>query len=110
MIDINELKRLYEADNHTPGFYINFKGVTTEYIIIKYSDNVQFSRCGIDDATEAYYTTLDELLNADQVDGINLLRDWDKIERIYPEGYGTFEEYCHFHKIEYQGELISITN
>ena len=107
MIDIKEFKRLYEADNHTPGFYINFKGVTTEYIIIKYADNVQFGRCGID-ATAAYYATLDELLNADHVDGINLMRDWDKIERIYPEGYGTFAEYCNFHKIEYKGELIDL--
>ena len=108
MIDYKEFKRLYEADNHTPGFYIIFKGVATEYIIIKYSDNVQFSRCGIDNATEAYYATLEELIKADQVDGINLLRDWDKIERIYPEGYGTFEEYCNFHKIEYKGELIDL--
>lgn len=106
MIDINEFRRLFEADNHTPGFYINFKGIETEYIIIKYADNVQFGRCDTEDATAAYYATLDELLNADQVDGINLMRDWAKIERIYPEGYGTFEEFCHFHKIGYKGELI----
>ena len=106
MIDINEFRRLYEADNHTPGFYINVKGIATEYIIIKYADNVQFGRCGTGDATAAYFATLDEMLNADQVDGINLMRDWAKVERIYPEGFGTFEEYCHFHKIEYKGELI----
>ena len=107
MIDIKEFIRLYDADNHTPGFYFNFKEINTEYIIIKYEDCVQFGRCGINDATAVYYPTLDLLLSADQVDGINLLRDWDKIERIYPEGYGTFEEYCRYHNIEYKGELIN---
>ena len=107
MIDINEFRRLYEANNHTPGFYINFKGIATEYIIIKYSDSVQFSRCGINDATAEYFESLEKLMESNQIDGINLKHDWDKITRIYPEGYGgSFELFCEFHGIEYRGELI----
>ena len=108
MIDYNEFKRLFDAPAKTPGFCINFKDVDTEYIIIKYEDSVQFSRCGNNDATVAYYLTLDELMDTDQVDDINLRRDWDKIERIYPEGYGgSFEIFCEFNNIEYHGELIN---
>jgi len=108
MIDYQEFKRLYEADNHTPGFILQFKDKAHEYIIIKYSDSVQFSRCGINDATAEYYESLDKLLESDQIDGINLQRDWEKITHIYPEGYGgTFVLFCEFHGIEYRGELIA---
>ena len=108
MIDYTEFKRIFDAEAKTPGFYINFKDVVTEYSIIKYEDCVQFSRCGYGDSTVAYYPTLDELMDADQVDGINLRRDWSKIERIYPEGYGgSFEIYCEVNNIEYHGELIN---
>ena len=108
MIDYQEFKRLYEADNHTPGFILQFKDKAHEYIIITYSDSVQFSRCGINDATAEYYESLDKLLESDQIDGINLKRDWEKITHIYPEGYGgAFELFCEFHGIEYRGELIA---
>ena len=108
MIDYNEFKRIFETPAKTPGFYINIKGIDKEYIIIKYEDSVQFSRCGNLDATEAYYSTLEELMDANQVDGINLRRDWNKIERIYPEGYGgSFEIFCEINNIEYRGELIN---
>lgn len=108
MLNYNEFKRIFDAEAKTLGFIIQFKGVSTEYIIIKYDDSVQFSRCGNHDATVAYFATLEELMNADQVDGINLMRDWAKIERIYPEGYdGTFQMYCECNGIEYHGELIS---
>lgn len=108
MINYNEFKRIFDASSKTPGFYINFKDVDTEYIIIKYEDSVQFSRCGNNDATVAYYPTLDELMAADQVDDINLRRDWCKIERIYPEGYGgSLEIFCEYNNIEYHGELIN---
>ena len=108
MIDYNEFKRLFDAPAKTPGFFINFKDVEKEYIIIKYEDNVQFRRCGNIDATEAYFVTLEELMVAEQVDGINLRRDWNKIEHIYPEGYdGTFKMYCECNGIEYRGELIN---
>ena len=108
MIDYQEFLRLFDAGVQTPGFIINFKGVSKEYIIIKYSDCVQFSRCGIDDSTCEYFQTIEVLMEADQVDGINLKRDWNNIERIYPEGYdGTFEMYCEYHGIDFHGELIS---
>ena len=108
MIDYSEFKRIFYASSKTPGFCINFKDVDTEYIIIKYEDSIQFSRCGNNDATVAYYPTLDELMDADQVDDSNLRHDWDKIERIDPEGYdGTFKMYCECNGIEYRGELIN---
>ena len=108
IINYNEFKRIFDAEAKTPGFIIQFKGVRTEYIIIKYDDSVQFNRCGTLDATVAYSATLEELMNADQVDGINLSRDWTKIERIYPEGYdGTFQIYFECNGIEHHGELIS---
>ena len=69
---------------------------------------MQFGRCGVNDATAEYYESLDKLMESDQIDGINLKRDWDKITHIYPEGYGgTFELFCEFHGIEYRGELIA---
>ena len=50
MIDYNEFKRLFDAPAKTPGFFINFKDVEKEYIIIKYEDCIQFSRCGYGDS------------------------------------------------------------
>ena len=108
MIDYKEFKRLYDADNHSPGFIFLFRDKLSEYILIKYSGSVQFGRCGVNDATSEYYESLDKLMESDQIDGINLKRDWDKITHIYPEGYGgTFELFCEFHGIEYRGELIA---
>lgn len=78
MIDYKEFKRLYEADNHTPGFIFQFKDKAHEYIIIKYSDSVQFSRCGINDATAEYFESLEKLMESNQIDGINLVSVRDK--------------------------------
>ena len=35
---------------------------------------------------------------------VNLYRDWNEIDYIYPACYGTFEEYCFVFHIEYKGE------
>lgn len=106
MIKYDEFKRIFDASPANAGFYINFDGVVKEYIILKYSDCIQFSRCGLYDSTVELFTDFESLMDADQVDGINLRRDWGKIQQIYPEGYdGTFEMYCECNGIEYRGEL-----
>ena len=73
-------------------------------MIIVYNDSVSFQRCG-DYALELVYDNLDVLYEADLMDGIILKRDWDKIAIIYPNGYGSFDEYCYLKDIEYRGEL-----
>ena len=57
--------------------YINSR----EYMIIIYDDHCSFQRCGYKDGSGEYdFASLDELYAAEQVDGIILERDWEKIE------------------------------
>ena len=57
--------------------YINSR----EYMIIIYDDHCSFQRCDYKDGSGEYdFTSLDELYAAEQVDGIILERDWEKIE------------------------------
>ena len=52
-----------------------------EYMIIIYDDHCSFQRCGYKDGSGEYdFLSLDELYVAEQVDGIILKRDWEKIE------------------------------
>ena len=91
-------------------FYLEFKDSLDEYMIIIYDDHVSFQRCGYEGSGEFEYKDLDELYNADLIDGINLKRDWNNLFEIYPHGYGDFEEYCYYNEIEYIGELNNMYN
>ena len=52
-----------------------------EYMIIIYDDHCSFQRCGyLDGSGEYRFPSLDVLYEAEQIDGIILARDWDKIE------------------------------
>lgn len=54
-----------------------------EYMIIIYDDHCSFQRCGYKDGSGEYnFSSLDELYAAEQVDGIILKGDWDKIENF----------------------------
>lgn len=54
-----------------------------EYMIIIYDDHCSFQRCGYKDGSGEYnFLCLDELYVAEQVDGIILARDWEKIEYL----------------------------
>lgn len=105
MITYEEFKRYYDGGDYEPEFYVVFEDRQAEYMIIKYADGPTFQRCGtVDGSGEYKYPSLDALYGADTIDGINLKRDWDKIEEIYPNGYGTFEEYCSYWKIPIREE------
>ena len=86
-----------------------FNNSKTEYVITKRKNFVDFSRCSSEysEAPEILtFEDLDELYEADLLDGINLKRDWSKIKKIYTLfGDATFEMYCEYHSIEYKGEL-----
>lgn len=52
-----------------------------EYMIIIYDDHCSFQRCGYKDGSgEHDFASLDELYISEQVDGVILERDWDKIQ------------------------------
>ncbi len=100
MITYEEFKRYYDAGVHEPEFYVLFADRNEEYMIIKYADGPTFQRCGATNGSGEYkYPDLDALYCADTIDRINLKRDWDKIEDIYPNGYGNFEDYCSYWNI-----------
>ena len=105
--DYIEFKRLYNASKYEPEFYVLFEDKEDEYMITKYSNFVDFLRCGgVEKHCEILsFSTLDELYEADLMDGINLKRDWYKIKEISPNGYNFFEVYCECNNIEYKGEL-----
>lgn len=104
--DFEEFKRLYDAADGEPEFEIIFEDKKSDFMIIKYSDGPSFQRQGFENGSgETYYNSLDELYEADLIDGINLKRDWYKIREIYPTGNNDFETYCAYWNIEYNGEL-----
>ena len=104
-----EFKRLYEIGDGKPEFIIVFDYTKTEYVITKYANFVDFSRCSSDHSKPPKILTfenLDELFEAELLDGINLKRDWLNIKRIYTLfGDATFKMYCEYYGIEYKGEL-----
>ena len=82
--DFEEFKCLYDATEGEPEFAIIFEDKKSDYMIIKYSNGPSFQRQGIEDGSgEIYYNSLDELYEADLIDGINLKRDWYKIREIH---------------------------
>lgn len=67
-----------------PELTICFRGNKSEYMIIGYKDHVSFQRCGYYDGSgEIDYKTLDELFEAEVIDGICLNRDWNKVVDIW---------------------------
>ena len=107
--DFDEFKRLYDAADGEPDFFVEFKDKKDTYVITKYADFVDFSRCCnlYEEMPEILtFQSLEELYESDLFDGINLKRDWHKINKIYPIwGDATFEMYCEIVNIEYKGEL-----
>lgn len=77
---INELVKM----DFEPELSLCFRGNESEYMIIGYADHVSFQRCGYYDGSgEIEYKTLDELFEAELIDGICLKRDWNKIVDIW---------------------------
>jgi len=77
---INELVKM----DFEPELSLCFIGNESEYMIIVYADHVSFQRCGYYDGSgEIEYKTLDELFEAELIDGICLKRDWNKIVDIW---------------------------
>lgn len=60
---------------------LTFADKPDEYMIIIYEDHCSFQRCGIAEKQSGEYncTTLDKLYSAEQMDGIVLEKDWNKI-------------------------------
>ena len=77
---INELVKM----DFEPELSLCFRGNESEYMIIGYADHVSFQRCGYYDGSgEIDYKTLDELFEAELIDGICLNRDWNKVVDIW---------------------------
>lgn len=61
-----------------------FRDKESEYMIIGYPGHVSFQRCGYSDGSgEIDYASLDELFDAELVDGICLKRDWYKVTDVW---------------------------
>ena len=60
---------------------LSFADKPDEYMIIIYEDHCSFQRCGNAERQSGEYNcaTLDKLYRAEQVDGIVLEKDWNKI-------------------------------
>lgn len=77
------LKSIQEHDFESE-LRLCFRDNPNEYMIIIYDDHCSFQRCGNpkEASGEYNYESLDELYNAQQVDGIVLERDWGKIKEL----------------------------
>lgn len=86
MVTFEQLKMLAEScvsQGGEPEIWLNFSDKKNDYMIIAYEGRCSFQRCGSHDGSgEFYYDTLDELYEAETVDGILLKRDWGKITDI----------------------------
>lgn len=84
MISIEEFEEIYNLIPGEPEFELWFDEDGPSYMIIKYADCSTFQRCGSGPhgSGEFEYPSLDALLGADLVDGLNLRRDWGRIQGI----------------------------
>lgn len=84
MMTFDELKRLIcKHAEIEPEVWLIING--KEYMIIGFTGKCSFQRCGAKGtgSGELWYRSLDELYEAETVDGIVLKRDWNKITEIY---------------------------
>lgn len=74
------LKSIQEHDCEAE-LSLRFADKQCTYMIIIYETYCSFQRCGRGEemSGEYQFATLDELYQAEQIDGILLERDWDKI-------------------------------
>lgn len=74
------LKSIQEHDCEAE-LSLRFADRPCTYMIIIYENSCSFQRCGRGEEMSGEYrfATLDELYQAEQIDGILLARDWDKI-------------------------------
>lgn len=84
MIPIEEFEDIYNLIPGEPEFELWFDEDGPDYMIIKYADCATFQRCGNGPrgSGEFEYPSLDALLSADLLDGLNLRRDWSRIQGI----------------------------
>ena len=84
MISIKEFEEIYNLIPGKPEFELWFDEDGPSYMIIKYADCATFQRCGNGphSSGEFEYPSLDALLGANLLDGLNLRRDWSRIQGI----------------------------
>ena len=96
MVSYDKFKELFWGMPKNSEYEIYFDNTSETYVIIKYADSVSFQRCGYSKemikeheletnylgSEEHYYKSIDELVNAELIDGINIVRDWHKITDI----------------------------
>ena len=80
---------------YEPEFSFGFIGDPRKYMIIMFADKVSFQRYGKpeEQTGEIWFHSLDELYNAETIDGICLKRDWDRIDHIIADSrYDLFDK------------------
>ena len=86
-MSIEDIKRIITAFVRVdiePEMSMTFRGKESEYMIIGYPGHVSFQRCGYSDGSgEVDYASLDELFDAELIDGICLKKDWYKLTDIW---------------------------
>lgn len=96
MITFEQLKELAENNvlqGGEPEIRLNFSDKKNDYMIIAFERKCSFQRCAtqgfkeFDGSGEYFYETLDELYEAETVDGILLKRDWDKVTDIWSDDF-----------------------
>ena len=73
------LLRSINEDDSESELTIRFIDKNSSYMIIIYDNHCSFQKCDAGLTGEKNYETLDEMYKAQQIDGIILERDWDKI-------------------------------
>ena len=61
------------------------------YMIIGYEGFVTFQRCGQNGSGEIPYNSLDALYSAETIDGICLVKDWERIEEMYAYDFADMD-------------------
>lgn len=83
-----DIKELLLKSIHKHGFEselrLCFHDNLNEYMIIIYDDHCSFQRCGSPEKASGEYNfkSLDELYKAQQIDGIVLERDWERVRNL----------------------------
>lgn len=82
--DIKRIITTFVRVDIEPEMSMTFRGKESEYMIIGYPGHVSFQRCGYSDGSGEFdYASLDELFDAELIDGICLKKDWYKLTDIW---------------------------
>ena len=89
---IERFKKIF-LESTAGEFELNFTNTTDLYMINKEDDKYVFLKCN-SDLPVLYFSDLEELLEFGNLEGFNVISNWQYLWAIVIDGTYDFDEYC----------------